>query len=243
MNKRPLKLAAVFALVFAFGWGYLAAANRLFPSGQIEAIRAYFATSPGEAGLHTAYWLEKTSFFDQFTKKASVVMIGDSLTDGAEWAEMFPGIAIANRGIDGDTTGGVLQRMEGIESVHAKKAFIMIGINDFAKEGRSVDAVFADYGRIVSRLEKSGAKVFVQSTLQCNLKATWISCAAIQEKIGQLNKRLATLASAKVAFIDLNANLSGEGGLKPELTYDGVHLNADGYLAWKRAISKFVLAG
>ena len=170
-------------------------------------------------------------------------MIGDSLTDGAEWGEMFPGAAIANRGIDGDTTDGVLRRMKGIQSVDAGKAFVMIGINDFGKQGRTVDAVFDDYRKIVSELETGGMKVFIQSTLPCNeAKAGWISCAAIQEKIRQLNARLATLASGNVAFIDINAGLAGEGGLKPELTYDGVHLNGDGYRIWKREISKYLLA-
>jgi len=182
--------------------------------------------------------------FDTLGTRASVVMIGDSITDGGEWGEMFPGTTMANRGIDEDTTVGVLRRMAGIEAVHAGKAFVMIGINDFAREGRSVDAVFADYRRIVSRLEKGGTKVFIQSTLACNATlAGWISCAAIQQSIRELNRRLATLASGDVAFIDINAALAGDGGLKPEYTYDGVHLNGEGYRAWKREISRFVLNG
>ncbi len=245
MNRGPLKSIAVLVPVFilSFGWGYLAATDKLFPFGQIEAVKGYFAAPPSETPQPSAYWLEKSSFFDTFGAHASVVMIGDSITDGAEWREMFPGAAIANRGIDGDTTGGVLRRMEGIKSVHAKKAFIMIGINDLGKQGRTVDAVFGDYGRIVSQLVQGGVKVFVQSTLVCNeAKASWIACAAIQGKIRQLNARLATLASGNVAYIDINAGLAGKGGLKAELTYDGVHLNGDGYRIWKNEISKFLLA-
>jgi lysophospholipase L1-like esterase len=241
MNKRAL--ASIVLLILAFVWGYLAAAHKLFPYRQIEAARAYFAARSNETPQPSAYWLEKSSFFEAFGARASVVMIGDSITDGAEWGEMFPGATTANRGIDGDTTDGVLRRMEGIKSVRAKKAFIMIGINDFGRAGRTVDAVFDDYRKIVSQLEQSGMKVFIQSTLSCNeAKAAWIACAAIQEKIRGLNRRLASLASGGVAFIDINADLAGEGGLKPELTYDGVHLNGDGYRIWKREISKFVLA-
>ena len=118
----------------------------------------------------------------------------------------------------------------------------MIGINDF-KEGRSVDAVFEDYRGIVSRLGEAGMKVHVQSTLACNeVKAGWIGCAAIQGGIRDLNRRLAGLASANVVFIDINARLAGPGGLKPELTYDGVHLNGEGYRIWRDQISKFVAA-
>jgi lysophospholipase L1-like esterase len=95
----------------------------------------------------------------------------------------------------------------------------------------------------VSRLRESGVKVFIQSTLPCNeVKAEWISCAAIQGKIGELNRRLVGLASGNVVYIDINAGLAGPGGLKPDLTYDGVHLNGEGYRIWKDEISKFVLA-
>jgi lysophospholipase L1-like esterase len=229
MNRSLLKSLALAALAagLSFAAGWLAKGR---------APRTEAAAQP------SSYWLEKKSFFDTFGIYASTVMIGDSLTDGAEWREMFPGVAVVNRGVDGDTTAGVLRRMDSIVSARARKAFVMIGINDFG-EGRTVDAVFEDYRSIVSRLEDSGAKVFVQSTLLCNeAKAGWISCAAIQGKIRELNRRLARLASARVAFVDLNASLAGPGGLKPELTYDGVHLNGDGYRVWKDVISRFVLA-
>ncbi|HZF18984.1 MAG TPA: GDSL-type esterase/lipase family protein [Burkholderiales bacterium] len=229
MNRDRLKSLAVFAVIAAlsFAAGYLAKDRASQPSAEPQP---------------SAYWLEKKSFFDTFGAYASIVMVGDSLTDGAEWREMFPGVAIVNRGVDSDTTAGVLRRMESIVSARARKAFVMIGINDF-REGREVDAVFQDYRGIVSRLEESGMKVFVQSTLLCNeAKAEWISCAAIHGKIRDLNGRLAGLASPNVVFVDINAGLSGAGGLKPELTYDGVHLNGEGYRIWRDEISKFVLA-
>lgn len=227
MNRNRIGLVAALALV--------AAAS--FAAGWFAKDRA-----PDAGAQPSSYWDEKKSFFDTFGTYASVVMIGDSLTDGAEWREMFPGLAVVNRGVDEDTTAGVLRRMDTITSTRARKAFVMIGINDF-KEGRTVEDVFDDYRNIVSRLEESGMKVFVQSTLACNeAKAEWISCAAIRGKIRDLDRRLAGLASARVTFIDINAGLAGAGGLKPELTYDGVHLNGEGYRIWRDAISKFVLA-
>jgi len=226
MSKDRIKFIAALALAacasFAAGW---------FAKGS--------APRPSQP---SSYWDEKKSFFDAFGSYASVVMIGDSLTDGAEWREVFPGVAVVNRGVDGDTTAGVLKRMESITSARARKAFIMIGINDF-KEGRSVDATLQDYRSIVSRLSESGMKVYVESTLACNeAKAEWIGCAAIQGKIRQLNRGLAGLASANVTFIDINAELAGANGLKPDLTYDGVHLNGEGYRVWRDRISKFVLS-
>jgi len=71
------------------------------------------------------------SFYEQHgNHDYDIVFIGDSLTDSAEWEDLFPSSNIANRGIGGDRTNGVLKRMNSIYSTNASKAFIMLGIND-----------------------------------------------------------------------------------------------------------------
>jgi lysophospholipase L1-like esterase len=222
MNKRRSTFATISLLVLdaGFAWGVFAATT------------------------HDSYWYERTSLFDAVKTTSSVVMVGDSLTGGAEWRELFPDVSIANRGIDGDTTGGVLERMAGIASVHAQKAFVMIGINDFTDAGKSVEEVFGNYMKIVAALKLGGAEVFVQSTLMCNeRKAAWKSCAAANAKIRQLNRKLAAPGQKAFTFIDINRKLADKGGLRDELTYDGVHLNGSGYLLWRDEIAPFVLAG
>ena len=190
---------------------------------------------------HTSYWRERASFFQAFAAHADVAMVGDSLTDGAEWAEMFPGLRVVNRGIDGDTTRGVLDRVDGILAVHPKRVFVMIGINDFADEHRTVDAVFRDYSVLVSRLQQGGASVVVQSTLPCNAaRAAWKSCKAVNPRIQQLNARLAALATGSTRFVSLSALVAPDGGLRDDLTFDGVHLNGRGYQLWKEAIAPFM---
>jgi lysophospholipase L1-like esterase len=220
MNPRILRAAALLAVLCACALGSAVAAD---------------------LSQHSSYWRERTSLFRVIGQKADVVMIGDSLTDGAEWNEMFPEQDIVNRGIDGDTTHGVLARLDTILKLEPKEVFVMIGINDFAEQHRPVATVFAHYRTLVRRLSQAGAQVIVQSTLPCNeAKAAWKSCAALNPKITQLNKRLAALASGdndNVTFLDLWPVLAGKGGLKRELTYDGVHLNGEGYRLWKEAIA------
>ncbi|MEO6015685.1 MAG: GDSL-type esterase/lipase family protein [Polaromonas sp.] len=200
--------------------------------------------APEAATERSSYWRERTSLFRTFSHPADVAMLGDSLTDGAEWREIFPGLDIVNRGIDSDTTDGVLARLEDLVSGKPRQVFVMIGLNDFADSARSVDAVFTNYRAIVSRLEQAGVKVFVQSTLPCNeTKGAWKSCATLNSNIRQLNARLATLASARVTFIDLTPALTDAKGLKDAFTFDGVHLNGEGYRRWKEAIAPFMPAG
>ncbi|MFC5497628.1 GDSL-type esterase/lipase family protein [Caenimonas terrae] len=195
------------------------------------------------APQRSSYWRERTSLFATLQRHAEVVMVGDSLTDGAEWAELFPGRSIANRGIDGDTVDGVLARLDTILALRPRLAFIMLGINDFADGKREVDAVFADYRNLVARLQQAGVQVVVQSTLPCNeAKGQWKSCAALNGRIAALDARLATLASARVRFVDLRPLLAPQGQLMTEYTIDGIHLNGEGYRRWQRAIAPFMPA-
>ena len=201
------------------------------------------AAGPEAPPERSSYWRERTSLFRTFTHNAQVVMIGDSLTDGAEWAELFPRQDIANRGIDGDTTEGVLARLDDILAARPRQAFVMIGINDFADAHREVDAVFADYRSIVSRLERARVRVVVQSTLPCNeALGQWKSCTAINARIARLNALLATLASAHVRFVDLRPLLAPDGNLGTGFSFDGVHLNGEGYRLWQRGIAPFMPA-
>ena len=204
------------------------------------ALAAGSATAAGPTAQpeRSSFWRERTSLFRTFTGRPEVVMVGDSLTGGAEWAELFPRQHIANRGIDGDTTDGVLARLDDLLAARPRLAFVMVGINDFADAHREVEAVFADYRDIVARLDSAGVRVVVQSTLPCNeALGQWKSCAAINGAIARLDARLATLASERVRFIDLRPLLAPGGQLDAAITFDGIHLNGEGYRRWQRAIA------
>lgn len=196
---------------------------------------------PNPPPERSSYWRERVSLFKTIRHRADVVMIGDSLTDGAEWGELFPEQNIANRGIESDTTDGLLARLGDIVEAKPKLAFVMIGINDFSDAHRSVAAVWANYQQIVSRLVSAGTQVIVLSTLPCNkTKAAWKSCAALNEKIRELNTQLSTLAGSGVTVIDMWPALVAKGNLKGEFTFDGIHLNGEGYRQWKNVIAPFM---
>jgi lysophospholipase L1-like esterase len=204
-----------------------------------SALGAFAA--PAAQTQRSPYWNERTSFFRTFGQHADVVMIGDSLTDAAEWREMFPQLSIVNRGIDNDTTDGVLARLDDIVAARPRLAFVMIGVNDFSNPRATVDGVLSNYRAIVARLEQAGIKVVVESTLPCNeALGRWKSCKAINGKIRRLDAQLAKLASSNVAYADLAAPLADAHGLKKEFTYDGVHLNGEGYRLWRDTIAHYM---
>jgi lysophospholipase L1-like esterase len=222
-------------MVFSFICGAVVVQYRLFP---FEPIRLIVQTLCSE--IHTKrsdYFYHKKSFFEQHGNHSyDAVLIGDSLTDDAEWQDLFPSLRLANRGIDGDRTEGVLNRLEGIYSSSASKAFIMIGINDFSS-GKNVNEVFNNYKDIVNKLVDRGIEVYIQSTILAGKQRK-----GLNKNITLLNDRLQKLAqqNESITYIDLNKGLAPNHHLEARYTRDGVHLNGDGYAIWKELIKSYI---
>ena len=65
-----------------------------------------------------------------------MVFLGDSITQKIEWADFFPGLTVANRGIGYDTTGGALARLDSVIALKPSIVSCMLGINDIAQQKR-----------------------------------------------------------------------------------------------------------
>lgn len=162
-----------------------------------------------------------------------VTFIGDSITFANNWQAAFPERIVFNQGIPGDTTYNIALRVGAIQSTGAKTYIMMMGINDvwgnkFAAPG-TADRILMirDYLR-----SATGARVVVQSTLAC----TRSFCGSESlNKVNELN-RLLKARVPKEDFLDINTVLSDRNGLKSIYTYDGIHLNADGYSIWQRKL-------
>ena len=228
-------LIGMFILVIGFLWGVLTATNKIFPFEQIAYLeRALLPVSQPQ----TKEPKPRNSIFQAFNPQVSVVMIGDSLTEAAEWHDIFPDIKIANRGIGGDRANDILLRMEPILNLNASKAFLMFGIND-VYSGQSIDAILNNYTSITRQLQNKGIEVYIQATLECSRSI----CEEKLLKVRELNKKLETYAKENhIAFININNGLtSQEEGLLKKYTYDGIHLLGSGYLVWGKAISPYVI--
>ena len=138
-------LKKTFLFIFIGGIFYLFGAvtvhYKLFPFSEIVKIRNYFKENSNLIN-YSPYYLSKVSQFNElkYSDKFSIVMIGDSITDGAEWYELLKNNEVQNRGIGGDTTKGILDRLDTINK-SIKKAFLMIGINDIAGY-KTVDEIY-----------------------------------------------------------------------------------------------------
>lgn len=165
-----------------------------------------------------------------------VVFLGNSITEGGPWATLIKNYSVLNRGIGGDITFGVLQRLDEVIKRQPIKLFVLIGINDIGKD--IPDAVIADNCRkIVERVQKGSPKteIFLQSILPVNPTIkNFPQHYDKQDHITATNQLLKHVAvNANVKFIDLHPLfLDDKKLLDPRYTNDGLHLTQAAYEAW-----------
>ena len=214
-----------------FAWGVYVGVYKAFPYDLVYELRQFVKLSPlanernGES--------RRISQFEFVNSKPDVVLIGDSITEGAIWNEFFPKYRLLNRGIGGDKASDIQQRINSIVSVEPKYAFIMVGINDIY-ENISVEDIFGNYAEIVRKLQEKDVDVVIQSTIQCELS----KCGQKRvSKVNELNALLSAFALKNdIQYLNLG-KLADDRGLDASFTTDGVHLNMEGYGTWVDLLS------
>ena len=68
------------------------------------------------------YNYQKRSLFDALPIRSNdIVFLGDSITDGCEWAELLDNRHVKNRGISADRSGWLLERIDSIIAGRPRK--------------------------------------------------------------------------------------------------------------------------
>lgn len=196
----------------------------------------------GAAFAQGEYHFQRRSLFDVLPLHSSdIVFVGNSITDGCEWAELFQNRHVKNRGISGDRSDWLLGRLDSILTAHPKKLFLMIGTNDLAA-GRTPDEIVRDVERLIDRFQRESkwTKIYVQSILPVNGEGftKYRNHYEHAHLIVPTNKRLEALCHQKgVTYLDVwGALADDEGRLDRRYTNDGLHLMGAGYLVWRDAI-------
>ena len=167
-------------------------------------------------------------------KKGDIVFLGDSITDGGCWEELFPGLPVKNRGINADDTVGVLARLDDIVTCEPDAIFILIGTNDLNWWAyRSDREILGNYQKILARCKELSpeTKVFVQSILP--------RAKRYAKHIKKLNIELEKMAdNMGYAFINLFPYFADEkDALRADFNNDHLHLMAAGYEQWVKILT------
>lgn len=198
---------------------------------------------PGRGWARADPWMtqNRQSFWKQRDQhQGAVVFAGDSLVAG--WPQLeadFAGLRVAQRGIGGDTSRGLLFRwQEDVLALHPKAVVLLIGTNDLSAAQRPADTVF--------NIERMLDTITVP-VLLCTVPPRDDPNAVIDPaRLLELNAALQALAATRrgVTLIDLHALLAdGHGAPRPAyFRPDRLHLTPDAYQRWRGAVAQWLAA-
>jgi lysophospholipase L1-like esterase len=192
--------------------------------------------------------------FVDIAKKGNIdlLFVGDSITDwfywprgngeatgGKVWEANFAPLKPANFAIAGDTTQGVLWRVQNgeLEGFKAKLIVLMLGTNNTASN--PVGQIIDGDRLIVEEFKKQQpqAKILVLGIFPRNNARAPEQTPVMNATIKAINTGLALLADNKQVFYkDIGDKFLVNGVVPTEIMADGLHPTAKGYQIWADAI-------
>ncbi|SMB78157.1 Lysophospholipase L1 [Pasteurella testudinis DSM 23072] len=195
--------------------------------------------------------VERYNSLHEFTRPGQIVLLGDSITEEFPIHEMLPELTIYNRGISGNDTYDVLNRLaQHIYPLQPRKLFLLIGVNDLAKYPNDTPlAVSQRVEQIIRNLQTHlpDCELHLSSVLPVNqsqdpkIDQVMLSLSD-NRRIIALNHHLRPLAEkCGVVFIDLHPHfVNHENELALAYTREGLHLTLAGYQVFLRELLPYL---
>lgn len=185
-------------------------------------------------GGKTHFAVRAAMFEEREVAPGKIAFVGDSITEGGDWAALFPELDTVNFGIGWDQTSGVLNRMDQIRKAAPEKIVLMIGTNDIGN-GQPV-AQAAENVREMLVLFKEfvpADNILVESLPP---RGTDLNAEVLE-----LNARLERIAADEgVDFLDIYEPFVVDDHLDPTVTEDMLHFTAAGYERWKGLLTPWL---
>ncbi len=190
-----------------------------------EAYKAFYSQTLTD-------YENENRMYDSF--EVDVAFLGDSITAGYDLKSHYPEYLTVNRGIGGETTHGLKDRLYvSVLDLTPKVCVMLIG-------GNNIDTMFEDYEDILLSFQKE-----IPET-----KIVLVSLSPTGDPLAQRNKTLAynnvkiKLLADKYGyeFVDIYTPLFDleTGKMKAEYTPDGAHHTSQGYQVITGAIKPVV---
>ncbi len=201
--------------------------------------------SDAQTQKYSTFYMQRSSLFNKLSiTSKDIVFIGNSITNGAEWNELFPQKRVKNRGISGDTSEGVFDRLDAVVKGKPAKIFILIGVNDISREIK-VETIILNMKRIVEKIQKESpkTKIYIQSILPVNPDFEMFKGHMKPELIKEINQFYQNIAQEyNVNYIDLYSHFLEDGTdkMNKKYTNDGLHLLGEGYLLWREIVKPYL---
>ena len=219
-KKKFLLIALSLIALVAIAIGMLFLLGKYLPEKRrkeelIKAAQEYYAQK-------LVLYAEENEKYSDF--EVDVAFIGDSLTDGYDLDYYYPEYRVENRGIGGETTHGLLARLDvSVYQLKPKVIVMLIGANNF-------DTMFEDYEDLIVGIKE-------------NLPKTKLVICSLTSMGGEhwgRNNQKAAFNNVKIKayaekhgcpYVDLFTPLLNmdTNEIYEHYTTDGGHLTAEGY--------------
>ena len=226
-------IAILILLIPLVGWYYYRKGKRKGASEFFQLIAAFGYDSK----------VKTFRFLNQSATLKGTVFVGDSITQDFNVYEAFKGHLVYNRGIGGDTTEGVLRRLNvSVYELKPARVFILIGTNDLALLETTTQAIVDRIWTIIDHIYTFDPtiEIFLLSILPVNETMDKMTVSPrTNQKIDAINEKLNAVDHA--TWIDLSSIFKDENGrLKPELSMEGLHLSPLGYHVLSETLKPFI---
>jgi len=164
-----------------------------------------------------------------------VVFYGASMTEGwgPTFGTYFPGKPYVNRGLSGQTTAQMVVRFrQDVIELHPKAVLILAGTNDVAgNTGPTTPEMTEENWASMADLAKVNGIRVIFASITPSTDIPWRRGLEPAPKIRALNAWLKDYCAGHgLTYLDYYSALTNEeGGMRADLTIDGVHANAKGY--------------
>lgn len=181
--------------------------------------------------------------------KGQIIFIGDSITDLYPLDSYYADLDLAcyNRGIGGDTTQGVINRLTvSLFDLQPSKIVLMIGTNDI-DGGIPNEKIIANYRTILDEIKnyQPTVELYFVSVIPQNKdleKYTDFDIDQNNQIISAINEEIKKLCEEYGhTYIDIHSLLLDESGyLRKDCSDDGIHLNAGGFEIWTGVLKPYL---
>lgn len=204
-------------------------------SGFAQSVKWDSTYRPG------SYALKVEQFRSYPHTSGDIIFLGNSITERNDWSELLSIPNAKNRGISGDITFGVLERLDEVTKRKPGKVFILIGINDISRNIPD-SIILRNYRWMIARIKKASpeTKIYFHTLLPVNNEFGNRGQFNKDEHIACINAGLKAMAVEEhITVVDLHEHfLNAAGKLDKRFTEDGLHLNAAGYQVWNKILKE-----
>lgn len=195
-----------------------------------------FAQKAWDSTYRPGNYAQRVANFRTYpNSEKDIIFLGNSITEYTNWNELLQLPEARNRGISGDISFGVLERLDEVTEGKPARIFILIGINDIARNIPD-EVILQNYRRMISRIRAASpsTKLYFNSLLPVNNTFPDRNHFNKDEHIAAVNEGLKKICQEEnITLIDIHPLfLDTEKRLDKQYTYDGLHLNAAGYQRW-----------